>query len=182
MTFRGKKQVSWKISHHSNKLTFQMSQQVSNMPDLVGSHFCPACYINFEGLCWPGIFGPPVLLPIHTRNPANKYNSSYMYQKTFFSWFQHQASVSCLSPTLYSAALTLLRTTEEAANCERSESGAAPWFRREAAYSRLNSLSSAAGKSLVMLNSLQGNNQRLIGQMGEIMRELYSCWFPSSRD
>lgn len=88
-----------------------------------------------------------------------------MYQKTFFSWFQHQASVNCLSPTLYSAALTLLRTTEEAANCERSESGAAPWFRREAAYSRLNSASSAAGKSLVMLNSLQGNNQRSIGQL-----------------
>ncbi len=156
----GKKKVSWKISHHSNKRTFQTppdpcrNKLVTCEIWLVGSYSCPACYISFEGLYWSGIIGPPVLLPIHTRNPANKIQHATV-SKDFLLLVLHQASVNCLSPTLYSAALTLLRTTEEAANCERSESGAAPWFRREAAYSRLNSASSAAGKSLVMLNSLQ---------------------------
>ena len=90
----GKKKVSWKISHHSNKRTFQTppdpcrNKLVTCEIWLVGSYSCPACYISFEGLYWSGIIGPPVLLPIHTRNPANKIqHATQQYQKTFFSWF-----------------------------------------------------------------------------------------------
>mmetsp|Transcript_46694 Transcript_46694/g.74358 ORF Transcript_46694/g.74358 Transcript_46694/m.74358 type:complete len:233 (-) Transcript_46694:478-1176(-) len=52
-------------------------------------------------------------------------------------------------PDLYSAALTPLLITEEAANCDKSASG----ILKAAAYSRRNSASSAAGKSLAILNS-----------------------------